>query len=156
MNVASIEGTIFIGRPPDEVFDFVADERHEPMYNPQLVRVEKVTSGPVGVGTKYRAWIRSGKRTEEMLIETTRFDPPTVLSSSTMLRNMTIHGTLKFSPEGEGTRMSWSWQLEPKGLLRMLRPVVDMLGRRQEKRIWSGLKGLLDVAQMENVEGGSA
>jgi hypothetical protein len=156
MNMANIEGAIFIERPPGEVFDFVADERHEPMYNPQMVRVEKLTSGPVGEGTKYRAWMRSGMRTEEMLIETTRFDPPRILSSSTTLRNMTIHGTLEFSPEGEGTRMSWSWQLEPKGLLRMLRPVVDLLGRRQEKRIWTGLKGLMEGAKTDKVKEGSA
>jgi Polyketide cyclase / dehydrase and lipid transport len=150
--MANIEGQIFIDRPPGLVFDFVADERHEPEYNPQMVRVEKLTRGPVGEGTTYRAWMRSGTRTEEMLIETTRFDPPTILSSSTTLRNMTIQGTLEFSPDGEGTRMSWSWQLEPKGLLRMLRPVVDLLGRRQEERIWRGLKGLLEGAKTAKVE----
>lgn len=147
--MANIAGTIFIDRPPGEVFDFVADERHEPEYNPQMVRVEKLTSGPVGEGTTYRAWMRSGMRTEGMLIETIRFDPPTILSSLTTLRTMTIRGTLKFSPEGEGTRMSWSWQLEPKGLLRMLRPVVDLLGRCQEKRTWTGLKELLEGAIVE-------
>ena len=154
--MANIEGTIFIDRPSGEVFDFVADELHEPEYNPQMVRVEKLTSGPVGEGTTYRAWMRSGMRTEEMLIETTRFDPPTILSSSTTLRTMTIQGTLKFSPEGEGTRMSWSWQLEPKGLLRLLRPVVDLFGRRQEKRIWTGLKELLERAKTAKLEDASA
>ena len=154
--MANIEGQIFIDRPPGEVFDFVADERHEPKYNPQMVRVEMLTSGPVGEGTTYRAWMRSGMRTEEMLIETTQFDPPRILTSSTTLRNMTIHGTLEFSPEGEGTRMRWSWQLEPTGLLRMLRPVVYLLGRRQEKRIWTGLKELLEGATTEMVERGSA
>jgi Polyketide cyclase / dehydrase and lipid transport len=133
------------------VFDFVADERHEPKYNPQMVRVEKLTGDPVGEGTKYRAWMRSGKRTEEMFIETTQFDPPRILSSATTLRNMTIHGTLKFAPEGEGTRMRWSWQLEPTGFMRMLRPVVYLLGRRQEERIWTGLKHLLEGARTEKV-----
>jgi hypothetical protein len=107
--MATIEGEIFIERPPGEVFDFVADERHEPKYNPQMVRVEKLTSGPVREGTTYRAWMRSGTRTSEMLIESTQFDPPRILSSSTTLKHMTIHGTLTFSPDGEGTRMSWSW-----------------------------------------------
>jgi hypothetical protein len=125
------------------------------MYNPQMVRVEKLTSGPVGDGTTYRAWMRSGMKTEEMLIETTRFDPPTILASSTTLRRMTIHGTLEFSREGDGTRMSWSSQLEPKGLLRMLRPVVDLLGRRQEERIWTGLKGLLEGVRTDKVKEGS-
>jgi Polyketide cyclase / dehydrase and lipid transport len=156
MDMATIEGEVFIERPPGEVFDFVADERHEPKYNPQMVRVEKLTSGPVREGTTYLAWMRSGTRTSEMLIETTQFDPPRILSSSTTLKNMTIHGTLKFSPDGEGTRMSWSWQLEPTGLLRMLRPVVDLLGRRQEIRIWMGLKDVLEGEKAEKVNGAQA
>jgi hypothetical protein len=154
--MASIEGEIFIKRPPGEVFNFVADERNEPKYNPQMVRVEKLTSGPVDEGTRYRAWMRSGRRTQEMLIETTRFDPPTTLSSTTTLKNMTINGTLTFSSEGEGTRMRWSWQLEPTGFLHLIRPVVDLLGRRQEKRIWTGLKELMEGAKTKKVEGRSA
>lgn len=30
-----IEGEIVINRPPEEVFDVVADERNEPKYNPR-------------------------------------------------------------------------------------------------------------------------
>jgi hypothetical protein len=29
-----VQGDIVINRPIDEVFDFVADERNEPQYNP--------------------------------------------------------------------------------------------------------------------------
>lgn len=36
----SVEGDIIIGRAVDEVFDFVADERNEPSYNPRLQHVE--------------------------------------------------------------------------------------------------------------------
>ena len=50
-----IEGEILIARPVGEVFDFVADERNEPLYNPQLTAAEKITAGPVGAGTQYRA-----------------------------------------------------------------------------------------------------
>ena len=55
-----IEGQIDIGRPVEEVFDFAADERNEPRYNPKIHQVEKVTEGPIGVGTgirrRPRAW----------------------------------------------------------------------------------------------------
>ena len=34
--MAHLDGQILIHRPVDEVFDFVADERNEPRYNPQL------------------------------------------------------------------------------------------------------------------------
>jgi hypothetical protein len=50
-----IEGEIFIDRPVEEVFDFVADERNEPRYNTQMHRAEKISEGPIGPGTQYHA-----------------------------------------------------------------------------------------------------
>jgi hypothetical protein len=44
-----VEGDITIGRSAEDVFDFVADERNEPQYNPQMTRAEKVSPGPIGV-----------------------------------------------------------------------------------------------------------
>jgi hypothetical protein len=40
--------------------------------------------------------------------------------------------------------MGWSWRVSPRGPLRLLGPLVALLGRRQEGAIWTGLK-----AQME-------
>jgi hypothetical protein len=57
--MAKIEGEILIGRPVEEVFDFVADQSNEPQYNPQMVRAEKITPGPVGTGTKFRSAVAS-------------------------------------------------------------------------------------------------
>jgi hypothetical protein len=59
--MARIEGEIVIGRPVDVVFDYVADQSNEPQYNPQMVRAEKITSGPVGKGTgSARRWHLGG------------------------------------------------------------------------------------------------
>jgi hypothetical protein len=37
-------------------------------------------------------------------------------------------------------RMSWSWVVRPRGLRRLLGPLVARLGRRQQQTIWTGLK----------------
>ena len=72
--MARIDGEIVIGRPVDVVFDYVADQRNEPQYNPQMVRAEKITAGPVGKGTRFRSAVTSMGRTAEMLIECTGYD----------------------------------------------------------------------------------
>ena len=43
-----IRGEVLINVPAEEVFDFVADERNEPLYNRNLLHVEKLSPGPVG------------------------------------------------------------------------------------------------------------
>jgi hypothetical protein len=44
--MVKIDGSTVIARPVEDVFDFVADERNEPKYNPRMIRAEKVTPGP--------------------------------------------------------------------------------------------------------------
>lgn len=66
-----VEGEIFINRPVDEVFDFVADERNEPRYNPKVRAAEQISDGPIGVGTRFRAETVSMGRAVEMVIEVT-------------------------------------------------------------------------------------
>jgi hypothetical protein len=48
--MVKIQGTTVVARPVEDVFDFVADERNEPKYNPRMVRAEKMTPGPVAKG----------------------------------------------------------------------------------------------------------
>jgi uncharacterized membrane protein len=149
--MARVEGQIMIHRPVDEVFDVVADERNEPRYNPQMRRVEQTSAGPIGVGTTFRAESMSRGRPVEMTITVTEFERPRRLTSWTHLSTMDIHGTLTFDPAPDGTggtggtRMRWSWELEPRGMLKLMTPVVALIGRRQERSIWTGLKRYLEA-----------
>jgi hypothetical protein len=58
---------------------------------------------------------------------------------------MELDGGLSFEAVPGGTRMSWSWNLHPRGaLVWLLRPLVGLIGRRNERRIWSSLKHYLE------------
>jgi hypothetical protein len=142
--MVKVEGEIIINRPPEEVFDFVADERNEPRFNPHMHRAEKISEGPIGVGTRFHAEMTSMGRTVLMVVEFTGFDRPSRLASSTHMAWMDTHGALTFEPVPGGTRMRWSWQLDSRGVLRLMSPIVASMGRRQEQRVWIGLKRLLE------------
>ena len=142
--MAYINGEILINRPVQEVFDFVADERNEPRYNPRMLRVEKLSPGPVGLGSRFRAVMRSWPRPTTMTTECTVYQRPRRLASTTRLSTMDIEGTLSFDPVPEGTRVRWSWQLRPRGLLKLLTPLVARMGRRLEQGIWTDLKRVLE------------
>ena len=40
--------------------------------------------------------------------------------------------------------MRWSWEVEPRGILKLLTPLVGFMGRRQEQIIWTSLKRYLE------------
>ena len=143
--MARIQGEIVIGRPVDVVFDYVADQSNEPQYNPRMVRAEKITAGPVGKGTQFRSAVASMGRTTEMLIEYTGYDRPTLLASTTTMEQADISYTLMFEPAAAGTRMRWLGQVRPKGVFRLLGPMITRMGIRQEQRIWTSLKEYLEA-----------
>jgi uncharacterized membrane protein len=145
--MAHVEGQVIIHRPVDEVFDFVADERNEPRYNPQMRCAEQISTGPIGVGTTFRAESTSRGRPVEMTITFTEYQRPQRLTSATHLSTMDIQGTLSFDPAQEGTRMRWSWNLKPRGMLKLMTPVIALIGRRQERTIWTGLKRYLEARE---------
>ena len=146
-NVAHIQGEVLIRRPVEEVFDFVADERNEPTYNANMLLAEKVTEGPIGVGTRFRATIRSGGRPVGMQIEYTAFDRPRLLASTIRMAAADFSGSLTFMPTSAGTRLRWSWEAQPKGRMRLLAPVFAPIGARQERRMWTALRDHLEVGR---------
>ncbi len=140
--MAHITGHIRIAAPAGQVFDTAADSRNEPSFNPAMTSVELLTPPPIGLGTRFRA--RMGKTGMEMLVELTEFERPHRLGSRTASSMMQTSGTLTFAADGEGTLMSWDWQVRPKGWLRLLGPLAGPLGSRMERRIWTGLKRRLE------------
>jgi carbon monoxide dehydrogenase subunit G len=145
--MARIEGEIVINRPVDEVFDFVADERNEPRYNPRMLSSEKLSPGPIGPGTRFRAEFASRRRPVAMTIEFTGYQRPRRLASWSRLPMMDIRGALTFDPVPGGTRMRWSWDAEPRGVLKLAFPMFARIGRRQERDTWTSLKRLLEARE---------
>jgi hypothetical protein len=140
-----IDGEIVINRPVDAVFDFVADERNEPRYNSRMLRADKLSPGPIGLGTRFRAEMRTRPRPTKMTTQFTGYERPRRVALRSHLSAMEIQGALTFDPVPEGTRMRWSWVVAPRGVVRLLTPLVARTGRRQEQAIWASLKRLLEA-----------
>lgn len=148
---AQVEGEIVIRRPVEEVFDYVADERHEPNFNTRMRCVELLTPGPIGVGSRFGVEMTMMRRPFDMTVEFTAFERPRLLGSTSRSlprggrgRPLLTAGSLTFDPVPEGTRMHWSWQVETFGAIKLLTPLVAWMGRRQERRVWTSLKRLLE------------
>lgn len=146
--MARVNGKIVIERPLEEVFDFVANQENEPLYNRQMRVARKTTEGPIGVGTSFHAEMRG----VPMTIRVTEFDRPNEIQVRVEMASMDLTGGLRFESFNGGTRMRWRWDLRPRGSLRFLGLVVGSVGRRQERRIWSSLKHLSERGQHPSTE----
>jgi uncharacterized membrane protein len=143
--MAHVSGSIVVARPVDMVFDVVADQRNEPWYNPALLEARLLTDGPIGVGTRFRAVHVAGRGSTEMTVELTEFVRPWRIASVTTASWVEIRGAVAFEPAGDGaTRLRWAWDVRPKGCAVLMTPVAGVLGRRQERACWEGLKRYLE------------
>jgi hypothetical protein len=61
--VAVVENTVDIARSAEDVFDYCVDLTREPEWNAKAKRVEKLSAGPIGLGTRHEAEFLKGNPT---------------------------------------------------------------------------------------------
>ena len=99
--------------PPDIVFDVFADLDRAAERIDQIQKIEKLTDGPTGLGTRWRETRRVFKKeaTEEM--EMTGFDPGRSYTVGCDSCGSEYACTYRFEPEGDGTRVECDVEYRP-------------------------------------------
>jgi uncharacterized protein YndB with AHSA1/START domain len=146
--VTRIEGRTTFARPPDEVFDFLADPRHEPAYNPLVLSARKETPGPIGTGTRFTQRVKSFGRAGEVSILLVDCERPHHLTWAIGSAGMNVRGAEEIRQEGEQSTVQWSWDFRPRGGLRFFGPLVGWAGRRLERKVWADMKEHLEGTTM--------
>jgi hypothetical protein len=142
--MARISGEVTVEAPVEGVFDFVADERNEPIYNPRIVRAEKLTAGPVGKGARFVAQPKGMGAKGTMTAEVLDYDRPRRLRNVVRSSYMQVDGTLTFEKVDGGTRLRWDWDMRLVGPMRVMSPVLALFGPRWERRNWVALKQYIE------------
>lgn len=114
---------------PEVAFDYLSDLRAELDWNPDCKMMEKITDGPVGAGTKYRAQWKGSPVLEVEIVDFQR--PRTWTTHSEGPLEITFTATLE--PMTEGTRLLVDFDAQPHGWFRLIFPAFQLLLRRQEK-----------------------
>ena len=139
-----IAGEVTINAPVHEVFDMVADERNEPRYNPRIVRADKLGDGPVGAGAQFVAEPRNMGSKGAMTTTISEYERPYLLHSVVRSSYMRVDGTLTFEEVEGGTRLRWDWNMGLLGPMRMLSPILALVGPAWERKNWVGLKKYME------------
>ena len=138
---AVIENTVEIARSPEAVFDYLADQGNEVHWNPDCVSMQKLTEGPVGVGTRFRAKWKQGPVVET---ECTRFERPRRWRYENGGQiSVVLTVTLEPTPTGE-TRMTSRGEWTPHGWFRLIFPVFIRVMRSAERDVVANARHALE------------
>lgn len=111
--------TIEIGRPPGDVFAYLADLEHTPEWNSAITSTRNITPGPVVLGSRFRQ-TRSVPRPAVEMLEITRLDPDRRIEIVGDLASFPARLTYELSSGPRGTTLTNSVELEPPGPLGLL------------------------------------
>ncbi len=117
--MATVENTVMIRRPIEEVFGFLSQFESVPEWNYAIVETRKVSEGPVGVGTIYHQ-VRSVPSRSEERFEVTVYNPSRHLEIRGQLGPFPSRLSYALDALPEGTRVTNTVELELRGPGRLL------------------------------------
>lgn len=125
-----------VDKPVDEVFALMADNRNEPSWNTNLSASELLTGEPIGPGTQFRAVYQG----QECLAVLSEYEPGRGVTFEVTAPRMDITGRMTFAPEGSGTRLDGDFDLRPKGMMKVVLPLMAPLVRRDFPKQFANFK----------------
>jgi carbon monoxide dehydrogenase subunit G len=129
-----VEESVQIDRPPAEVWDAIADYSFDLEWRKGLSKMTPDHAGGPAVGTKVHEVVRSSGRTHIADKVVTDLNPGVSYRFAGSGTIGVLGGSRTVKPHGEGAMFTYEIELQPKGALRLLRPVLGPMVR-------SGLKG---------------
>ncbi|MHA7224049.1 SRPBCC family protein [Arthrobacter sp. RHLT1-20] len=102
-----IEESVFIARPPQAVFDFLAAPENIPVWDSSVVKAEQQGSGPVGPGSRARGTSKIVGRLFDWTVEVTEFDPPGRLTQKAVEGKMEFTVTNILQAAEGGTKYTY-------------------------------------------------
>lgn len=143
------ENTVYIERPVDEVFNFLADFENVPKWNYYVLRVQKRTPGPVGPGTKYH----QVRKTDEQTFTIKEYEPDHCLAVQTTPESSPqLEMTFILEEEGAGSRLRDLWKLDT-GQPALLEKLAGGRVKSAVAENLSKLKILLEQGEVELQDG---
>jgi len=121
--VFTVDVSCLARRPLPEVFDFVADFRNAPGWQPQLHAV-RLDDGPFPAGTRVvEIHHFLGRRVEAVgdLVQWEQGRGFTVQGRSALLK---VTSRYRFAAQPDGTRVSLALTMDPRGPARLAEPVL--------------------------------
>ena len=108
-----IEASTHIDAPPARVFEAITDLKSAPGRISAIKRLDVLTDGPVGVGTRFRETRVMFGREATAEMEITGFDPGRGYTTESESCGCKYSCSLAVAPERDGSRLTASFQGTP-------------------------------------------
>jgi hypothetical protein len=137
-----------VAKPIEEVFDYLAAGVNDPSFSPRVVKIEKSTEGPVGVGTVFVSTVKDAGMTTNREIEITEFDPPRSFRWAETSKNIVTskRGGYDLEPTAGGTNVTIFNELEGHGFGKLIAPLALKAARKDAPAFAQRIKDAIEAS----------
>jgi uncharacterized protein YndB with AHSA1/START domain len=139
-----IVAEVDIQRSAQDVFDYCSDLGHEPEWNPMMKRSQKLTDGPIGIGSRYATEF---VKAPPMVMEYTHYEPPKQWAQAGKSTALKAAGGGQVEPTPHGARLVMRMDLQPRGPLLLARPLLRRRMQTMFQRDVNNIKDRLEEGQ---------
>lgn len=140
----SFEFSEQIARPPQQVFEVIADPTRATAFLDNITECIKLTDGPIAVGTRFRETrVMGGKEASTELLVTDH-EPYTHVGVSSEAEGIKVVYHYRLAPAGGGTRLTWTCEVDAGGLRRMMLPLLAGIMKKEDGEHLQRLKAHLE------------
>ena len=140
---------VTIQRPVRDVFAVLTDVENVPRWSRSTIEETMLTPGPMRVGSRRRAVIRSfAGRTMTNEAEMIGFEPDRRMAVDVSGSRIPVRIVIDFLPADHGTLLDWTAEFSPGGWLKPAGPLMAAFYRVMFQQDLDNLKALMESRQL--------
>lgn len=125
--MASFTYSTIIEAPIETVFDYVSNVDNRMEWQEALIKVERLTPPPDGVGTHWKETFLYGKKPQTADMRYAAFERPHIFTEDIATDKATGVIDVKFAEKGPHTQLSVDVTMNWKGTFRLLAPLLNKM-----------------------------
>ena len=131
--------------PIEETFAFVADFANSAIWDPGVAIAERLDTGAIGLGSRFRLGVRLGGRVAPMEYRIAVFEPPTRVLLIGSGSGVAAEDDIRFERITGGTRVDYTADIRLGGLLRLIQPFLGRAFATLGQNAVGGMQRTLDA-----------
>jgi carbon monoxide dehydrogenase subunit G len=144
--MARYHASIDTQQTPEAMFTYLSDFSTAAQWDPGVVEAERLDDEPIGKGTRFRLVAAFIGRRTPLTYRIVEYDPPHKVTFVGENATVTSRDQIVFEPAEDGTRLTYDADLQLKGLLRVIDPLLQLAFNRTGDCAVEGLRRVLAQA----------
>ena len=146
--MGSTRHTVHVRRPVEDVFAVLTNVELTGRWYPARVEEWWTSPPPHGIGSTRRARVWVLGRAVENDAVVTAYDPPRLAAMKGTSPSAPFGVTLRFQPEGDGTRVDVESAFDLRGVMKLLAPMFVPNYERGWERGMGNLKRMMEAGEL--------